>query len=83
MPAEELNPENEVLRELRGSWQVIVALLMVKFQVENLQITEADVRALAARFPGDRACVVADGRRKELWLRLMSETEGRAMLRSN
>lgn len=55
----ELNPNHRVTNAARDQWHAAVALLLMKFGVEEVVITEADVAAFAAR--GPMAVVWHDG----------------------
>lgn len=72
----ELNPNHPVTQEVRDHWHKIVAVLMTKFGVTDVEILEEDVAKLA----GNNRAVVVDCRNGKFFIRMMSMEQGRELL---
>lgn len=71
----QLNPNHPVALMTRDSWHKIVAVLMLKFDLEEIEITEADVSAL-----GDaEKAVVADCRDGKFVIRILRMEDALAL----
>ena len=55
----ELNPNHKVVRQVRDHWHKIAAMIMVKLNLKELQITRADIDKVAA---GGNVNIVLDAR---------------------
>ncbi len=75
----ELNPNHPVTMESRDQWHKIVAILMLKFGVTEVEITVDDVMGLAERLDG--TCVVLHPVGKKMFVRLVSMEEGQRLAR--
>ena len=70
----ELDPNHPVLREAHDHWHKLVAILMLKFGVTEVEITIPDILKLE----GVAVCLDERGSKKtgKMHLRLMTEAEG-------
>lgn len=69
---DEINPNHPVTRLLRDNWHAVVAVLMVKFKVTEVEITTDDLVRLESVFPQALPAVVADTRGGKFIVRLMA-----------
>ena len=73
----ELNPNNPTTAAVRDQWHKLCAILILKGNVREVEITTADV----ARLEKERLSIVADCRGGKLVLRLVDEKEGERLAR--
>jgi hypothetical protein len=78
----ELNPNHPVTEELHEQWHKIVAILMLKMGVRELELHPEDVIRAVDQFSGTMPVLVADARNNRFVLRLMSYDEALALMRS-
>lgn len=73
----ELNPNHPVTQQVHDSWHKIAAILMQKFGMYAVEITEADVLALG----DNEKAVMADCRGGRFVIRLVSMGEAEKLAR--
>ncbi len=73
----ELNPNHPVTQEVHDHWHKICAILMMRFGVDAVEITEADVAALGH----NEKAVCADTRGGRFVVKLVSMEEGERLAR--
>jgi hypothetical protein len=72
------NPNHPVVQMAEGQWHKFAAILLMKMGLDAIEITTADVRALA---DSGRANIVLDMRNGRCLLRLVSDDEGNRLAR--
>lgn len=70
----EINPDHPVTRKTHDQWHKICALLMQKFGVTDVKLTESDIAKLG-EFDGKLAVVIEE-RATYLRVRIVSMEEG-------
>lgn len=73
------NPNHPVVRSMETEWHKIVALLMMRLGVRDVEVTTQDLLALDAWIAG--GAVVADARRGEFWIRIMDDATASRLAR--
>jgi hypothetical protein len=72
------NPNHPVVLQAEGQWHKFAAILLMKMGLDAIEITTADVHALA---DSDRADIVLDMRHGRCVLRLVTDDEGNRLAR--
>lgn len=71
------NPNHPVVRQVESEWHKLCALVMHKLGTPEVEITQADIAALAAA----GVAIVADARGGRFVLRLLGEAEAERLAR--
>lgn len=65
----EINPNHSVTQALHDQWHAVIAVMMIKLGITEMEITPADIERASA--PASQKAVVADARGGRFVVRLM------------
>lgn len=83
MSETEINPENEVVKTLHNQWHKVVAVILNKLNLREIEITSMDIIKLQLDFPEGMPTVLADSRGGKFVIKLITEAEGRRLAKSH